>query len=289
VANSVVQTGQDDIQFLFRRLNRKEKNKVYRLGNERFLTFLRDTGYGLIDGLKEYVSKLNATTRSVQTYNTYLAGIKKRIREVIDLYEKQLPADAIYELERELRKLKQKKLNEDVVAVTPEDILSYDEIDVLIAECTDPFVALVMEFLSQTGVRIFESLNIKLEDIISTNKKKNLATIRIIGKGGKERTIYTALDLVTKIKGFFSGETYLFEHNGKKYNPTATTIRIQTWGYKVLGKKISAHTFRHSYATEQLKTQPTKAVSIMLGHSSTAITEMIYNHNIPDPEDYLIR
>ena len=53
----------------------------------------------------------------------------------------------------------------------------------------------------------------------------------------------------------------------------------------VLGREISAHTLRHSWATEQIKRgQSLKAVSLYLGHASTSITADLYVHDTLDAD-----
>ena len=47
------------------------------------------------------------------------------------------------------------------------------------------------------------------------------------------------------------------------------------------GVKASAHKLRHTFATKQIKANKgsVKAVSLYLGHSTTAITESMYVHD----------
>lgn len=56
--------------------------------------------------------------------------------------------------------------------------------------------------------------------------------------------------------------------------------QIAKAGLLILGRHISAHTLRHSWATRKLKEgKSLKAVSRYLGHSSTAITADLYIHD----------
>ncbi len=54
----------------------------------------------------------------------------------------------------------------------------------------------------------------------------------------------------------------------------------------MLGKRFSAHTLRHSFATTALeKTRKIKALSVYLGHSSTSVTLDMYVHEEFSQED----
>ena len=88
------------------------------------------------------------------------------------------------------------------------------------------------------------------------------------------------------VHNYFGGSVFLFEHNGKPYNRISITNRIGIQGKILLGKNISAHTFRHSFATATLeKTKNLKGVSKYLGHSSVSTTANLYIHSELSWED----
>ena len=83
-----------------------------------------------------------------------------------------------------------------------------------------------------------------------------------------------AADGPTYREAFGGGVTYLSEH--------------ALAGKMILGKEISAHTFRHSWATHTLKrTKNLKGVSKYLGHTSTSTTADLYVHDELTPDDVL--
>jgi len=105
--------------------------------------------------------------------------------------------------------------------------------------------------------------------------------IRVLGKGNKERHIRIPLELYEDIVREFGGSTYLFETGGgKPYERSYVSDQVAKIGKKVLGRRVSAHKFRHSFVTEKIRKHPDKiaAVSEYVGHSSVAITLEIYNH-----------
>ena len=138
----------------------------------------------------------------------------------------------------------------------------------------------MIEFFARTGVRVAELVGVRLTDI-KTNGR--LAHIRIHGKGAVERTIAVEKAFVERIIKFYGGSEYLFEHAGKHYSTRSITNRIKLASERILGKRISAHALRHSYARHaivDLKESP-KAVARQLGHSSTAITMDFYVEDEP--------
>jgi integrase len=57
-------------------------------------------------------------------------------------------------------------------------------------------------------------------------------------------------------------------------------------GGRILGKRISAHSLRHAFATATIKAGwSAKKVAAQLGHSSTAITLDMYVQDAPSWQD----
>jgi len=247
---------------------------------KQFVTFLRDNEYGIsFEGLKAYAeyldSEIGGKRLSANTYNKRIIGAKNRLQYLFTQSPEFFDVLKRYQFEEALKEIKLKKTNSN--AVGKDDILTPEEVDTLVTESEDITVSLMVEFLYATGVRITEMLNILLSDIKRSNGKY---TIRLRGKGNKERTVFAGKELVDRIKRHFKGTTYLFEHSGKGYNRISITNRIKAQGKIVLGKSISAHTLRHSFATHMLKkTNNLKGVSKYLGHSSTSTTADLYVHS----------
>jgi len=100
----------------------------------------------------------------------------------------------------------------------------------------------MIEFLALTALRISEMLSIR---IASLKRTRGNYHIRIRGKGGKERIVMVYRLVVEKIMDHFRGKVFLFEHSDRTYNRVYVTDRIKLAGRLILGKNISAHTFRH--------------------------------------------
>jgi len=251
-----------------------------------FVNFIKTNGYGIsLEGLTSYAeylgSEINGRRLAASTYNKRLLGAKNRLRYLFKQFPESFNLLKNYQFEETLKQFKAKKINSH--AVSSDRILSKEEISRLIEESDDRTITHMIRFLSTTGLRVSEMLNILVSDITIKNQK---ATIRITGKGNKERIVYIQTDFfydyldVRNKNLLFDNRKYLFEHNGKQYSRVSVTNRINIQGQIILGKKITAHTFRHSFATEMLnQTGNIKGVSKYLGHYSTSITADLYIHN----------
>ena len=245
-----------------------------------FVNFLRRGNYGVtLKGLEEYShyldSQIAGKRYSAHTYNKRLQGAKERLRYLFENSPSAMNAVTRLRFEEALKAVKLKKVNS--VAISEDNVLSEQEVKRLIIESTDKTVSVMIEFLFATGLRISEMLGILLTDIVRSNGK---CIVRVLGKRRKERKVYVATTLVDQVKERFHGSTYLFEHKGQPYNRISITNRITTQGRAVLGRQVSAHTFRHSFATTTLKkTDNLKGVSKYLGHSSVSTTANLYIHS----------
>lgn len=243
-----------------------------------FIDFLRSGNYGLTyEGLKAYVEYLNqehdGKVYAARTFNKRVAAAKNRIRHITK--QMDLKESLRYKLEQALNEIKAKKINSNAVNV--DRVLTYEEVQALILGTGDKTVSLVVEFLAYTGCRISETLNILLSDL---RLRRSYYEVRVLGKKRKERFIKVDKNLIECICEHFNGKKWLFEHSGKQYNRVSITSRIKLESLKVLGKNISAHTLRHSYATRALKkTGRIRAVQEQLGHSSASTTIDLYVHD----------
>ena len=144
----------------------------------------------------------------------------------------------------------------------------------------------MLEVLYGCGLRVSELINLKLSDW-----HRNEAFVRVIGKGNKERLAPIGgiaekyLDIYIKqirshqdkVKGH---EDFIFlNRNGRQLSRVMVFYIIKELAKKInLKKKISPHTFRHSFATHLIDGgADLRAVQEMLGHESITTTE-IYTH-----------
>lgn len=171
------------------------------------------------------------------------------------------------------------------------DTLSFDEIESIIAQIdmSKPEGTrnkALLETLYSCGLRVSELIALK-----RSNVYPEIGFIRVIGKGDKERLvpigkealkfigIYLAHERrqIKACKGF---EDFLFlNRRGKGLTRVMIFYIIKDLANKAgIGKIISPHTFRHSFASHLVEGgADLRAVQEMLGHESITTTE-IYTH-----------
>jgi integrase/recombinase XerD len=170
-------------------------------------------------------------------------------------------------------------------------VLSTEEIDKLVAAIDLSLPEgernrAIIETLYGCGLRVSELISLKVSDIDFMEKY-----LRITGKGNKQRLVpigETALkyigiykdNLRNKMKPEKGSEDILFLNNrGSGLSRVMIFYIINDLKRKAgIKKKISPHTFRHSFATHLVQGgADLRAVQEMLGHQSITTTE-IYTH-----------
>jgi len=152
----------------------------------------------------------------------------------------------------------------------------------------------ILELLFSTGLRVSELIHLKIDDV---NLRKEEFAVK--GKGGKWRVVFLSNQAKYWLKKYLEVRTdmnpYVFVRHdkaGSKENKaqnqvqktgnlTARSIeRIVKKYAKLAGitKKITAHTLRHTFATDLLANgADLRSVQSLLGHASVTTTQ-IYTH-----------
>ena len=171
------------------------------------------------------------------------------------------------------------------------DILSVDEIDSLISEIDRSTKEgernrIIIETLYGCGLRVSELISLKISDLYLKE-----SVIKVQGKGDKQRYVPLAdntkiiiefyLNEIRDLFPFISGEedTLFVNRRGRQLTRVMIFTIIKQLVEKAgINKKISPHTFRHSYATHLLEGGADLLdIQQLLGHASIATTE-IYLH-----------
>lgn len=230
-----------------------------------------------LNHLKSFVEWLNGKGVSPRTQARTISGIKSFYKFL--LIEEKISSDptALLESPKIGRKLP--------------DILSMEEIDQLI-EAVDLEKSegqrnkAMLETLYSCGLRVSELVNLKI-----TNLFFEQGYIKVEGKGEKERLVPVSGRAIDEINKYLQGyrktlkvnkesENILFlNRRGRKLSRVMIFTIIKNLADKLgLDKKISPHTFRHSFATHLINGgADLRAVQEMLGHESILTTE-IYTH-----------
>lgn len=170
------------------------------------------------------------------------------------------------------------------------DILTVEEIDNLIGTIDRSTRegqrnCAILETLYSCGLRVSELCNLKISDLYL-----NEGFIKVDGKGNKQRLVPISPKAIKEIKNYFitrneglikpEFEDFVFISKfGKNISRIMVFHIIKELAEKTgLKKKISPHTFRHSFATHLLEGGANlRAIQCMLGHESIGTTE-IYTH-----------
>lgn len=144
---------------------------------------------------------------------------------------------------------------------------------------------MVIELLYGTGIRLSELIELEENNVSIFDK-----TIKVLGKGNKERIIPLNANLLITIKLYgkvkkdenFSNKIkqFIVKNDGEKVYPTFIYRMVKKYlGAVTTGEKKSPHVLRHTFATHLLnKGADLNAVKELLGHTSLAATQ-VYTHN----------
>lgn len=141
----------------------------------------------------------------------------------------------------------------------------------------------VLELLYATGIRCSELVNIRIHDIDMDNK-----TIRILGKGGRERFVLFGNKAREKITDYLTNERiprisddeplFLSKRRDKLTPRTVQRIIEMFRAFLKIDRAITPHKIRHSFATHMLNQGvDLRVVQELLGHKSLSSTEK-YTH-----------
>jgi integrase/recombinase XerD len=144
----------------------------------------------------------------------------------------------------------------------------------------------ILETLYSCGLRVSELVNLKYSDLHFREK-----IVRVIGKGNKQRLVPMSESVEKYILLYEEAERnhlkiqkgeeniVFLNRRGKRLTREMIFTIIKNLSLEInLGKKISPHTFRHSFATHLLEGGANlRAIQEMLGHESITTTE-IYTH-----------
>ena len=227
--------------------------------------------------LSEFVAAISKSGKAARSQARIISGIKAFFKYLImEDYIKTDPTEL---------------LEAPKIGMKLPDTLSVEEIDKLISAIDlskeqGERNRAILEILYSCGLRVSELITLKLSNISFAE-----GFIKVVGKGNKERLApigSTALKYLNiylnevrnhqKIQKGQEDIVFL-NRRGKQLTRVMIFTIIKQLAEKIsLKKKISPHTFRHSFATHLIQGgADLRAVQEMLGHESITTTE-IYTH-----------
>ena len=164
--------------------------------------------------------------------------------------------------------------------------LSNGEIEDLIVLTDDDFQGLrdrlLFELLYSTGCRVSEICHIKCTDLLK-------ASLVVRGKGDKDRWVFVGAEAKKALRDYLpirksrlKGKDHDFlivDTRGNAITARGIYYIVEKYALRSgLSKKISPHTFRHSFATAMVdEGADIRIVQELLGHASISTTQ-IYTH-----------
>lgn len=161
----------------------------------------------------------------------------------------------------------------------PPKALSIEELEMLRENCNTLRQRAILEFLYSTGCRLSEITELDIEDIDFSEMGA-----RVLGKGNKVRDVFLSHKAIYHLKKYLDsrheGDPALFvteRFPNSRMGGRAVQREINKIAEQAeLGKQISPHCIRHTFATLTLNNgAELAAVQSLLGHSSPNTT-LIY-------------
>jgi integrase/recombinase XerD len=225
--------------------------------------------------LKEFLIWLSADNRNPRTQSRVLSGIRGFFRFLL--------------IEGEIDENPSTLIESPKTGLKLPEVLSVREIDSMIAEIDLSKAEghrnkAIIETLYGCGLRVSELVNLRITDIHYAE-----GFVTVIGKGNKQRLVPISGKALKEIDNYMPGRNRLpaiYDQNvlflnrrGRRLTRAMIFTITKDLATKAgIRKKISPHTFRHSFATHLIEGgADLRAVQEMLGHESILTTE-IYTH-----------
>jgi len=225
--------------------------------------------------LKEFINWYGSENRNARTQSRVLSGIRAFFKFLL--------------IDGEIKENPSSLLDSPKIGLKLPEVLSVAEIDriVEVIDLSRPEGhrnKAIVETLYGCGLRVSELVNLRLTDI-----HYGEGFVSVTGKGDKQRLVPISnkalkeIDLYkidrSRLPVIFDGNVVFLNRRGRKLTRAMIfTIIRDLAGKAGITKKISPHTFRHSFATHMIEAgADLRAVQEMLGHESIMTTE-IYTH-----------
>lgn len=267
----------------------KNSMRAYRIDFSQFMLFLKDMKLAGIEAMQitkepitEYISSL-LSKYATQTCKRKIACLKAFFTYLE--YEDFITVNPFRKIRVKFKEPSRlpKVMSQDEVQHILEDLYSTDRQK---ASSNVQFRALeetaCIELLFSTGIRVGELCSLKNDSI-----DFQTATVRVIGKGNKERAIYIAsneaLDALSRyneVRCKIQPASDFFFVNQRLHRLSEDSIRLffRRVISRNLRRRITPHMFRHTFASLLLANNvDLKVIQELLGHSSITTTQ-IYIH-----------
>lgn len=254
----------------------------YKIDINQYIDYLRQQGVHQLhqtskNNIIGYLMQLQSTGKAPATISRRLAALKTLYRFMVN--EGLMVNDPAANLEspRLHQRLPQVLTFQEV-----EELLNQPQLDTP----TGTRDKAMLELLYATGIRVSELVMLDMEHV-----NLEVGFIRCFGKGSKERIVplgslavnsvreYIAVGRVKLTKGKKDELSLFVNQHGRRLTRQGFWKIIKKYARKgKIGKPITPHTLRHSFATHLLENgADLRSVQEMLGHADITTTQ-IYTH-----------
>lgn len=225
--------------------------------------------------LKDFINWFSSGNKNARTQSRVLSGIRAFYKFLL--------------IDGEIDENPSSLLESPRIGMKLPEVLSVEEIDRIVSaiDLSKPGGhrnKAIIETLYGCGLRVSELVNLRLTDIHFAE-----GFVSVTGKGNKQRLVPVSKKTLKEIDLYkidrkrlpviYDENIVFLNRRGRKLTRAMIfTIIRDLAGKAGIMKKISPHTFRHSFATHMIEAgADLRAVQEMLGHESIMTTE-IYTH-----------
>ncbi|MBI3036651.1 tyrosine-type recombinase/integrase [Candidatus Woesearchaeota archaeon] len=210
------------------------------------------------------------TEDDIKAYLAHLMGDKKKNAATVALVRAALKFFYDGVLKKNIVTLKTPKIQKKLPTV-----LTRDEVKRLLDSAPTQKSRLIMMMLYSSGLRISECCSLKVNDLEIAQK---VGWVRD-GKGGKDRIFILSEGIIEGLRNYINGKNteHIFTNKaGKALTPRNVQKIVATSAKRAgIGKTVSPHTLRHSFATHLLESgESIRKIQELLGHSNLQTTQI---------------
>jgi len=254
----------------------RNTQQSYRIDLNEYIAFINRRGLNLAsiepEGVMDFLLGLKARGLTTSSVVRKLVAVRMFCRFLVN--EGYIPSDPTEFLDSPKREI---RLPSVLTKTEVENILNKPDISTP-AGIRDKAL---LELLYATGMRISEVRDLSIDNL---NLKGGF--IRCSGKGGKERIVplgRKAIEAIERYLNYRAGLSALQKSNclfvnsrGEKFTRQGLWQIIKKYIRSAgINKKITPHTFRHSFATHLLQGgADLRSVQEMLGHADISTTQL---------------
>jgi len=173
------------------------------------------------------------------------------------------------------------------------EVLTQTEQDALLAQPNPRYLTgqrnrIMLRLMLDTGLRLSEAIHLRWKDIDLTSGKVMVRQ----GKGAKDRTLWTGEANIEALTAWRERQArecsgrppvVFSTKDGETLDPSYVRKMVKRYAKRAgIGKTISPHTLRHTFASDLLRQNPNiRIVQKALGHANLSTTQ-IYTHIVDE-------